>query len=163
MMTFADLKRDLSVGVKVKRISRFGQACDIVKTVSKVQTNGVYLEGSMLQWPPASLVEYDGVSIKIYAEGLRDLTDKEKMIIANQPSNRPENAKQCEIDIMTDGSQMFWADKRYYSELNARYLKGSEWENGEKYDYNTQKILSKKIKGELILQYVILRDQAVAA
>lgn len=163
MKTFADLKRDLQVGVKLKKVFQFGNTSETVKTVSKVQTNGVYLDKSWLSWPTAALVEYDGVNIKIYDEGSRDVTDEERKIMANEPSRRPENAKQVEIDALTDGNQMYWADKRYYKELGAEYLRGMEWENGERYDSNKDKIKSKKIKGELVLQYIVLKNESAAA
>jgi hypothetical protein len=155
MKTIADLKRALTVGVKVRTVSIYGVPKDTVRAVSKVQSNAVYLNGSMLDYPPASLCDFDGVNIKIYSEGHRDLTEAEKKIMSNEPSRRPENKERLQNEMLNDGSGLYWADKRYYKELNAEYLQGHDWTNGEKYDYNKQNVKSKKIKGDLILHYII--------
>jgi hypothetical protein len=74
--TFAQLKRDLQVGVKVKTIFN---ACKLerngeVRSVAKKQTNAIAFltsEGkeSFLWWPKtASLVEYEDNTFKLYVE-----------------------------------------------------------------------------------------------
>jgi hypothetical protein len=126
MKTLADLKRALVIGAAVKMTSYFGDSdrknklVGVVRYVVKVNTTGVYLaedktatKGSFLDWPKASLLEFDGKAFKIFQSGVRPLTDTEKRIL----DGKPVDAKQSEIDMMTDGSQMFYREKRYFSEV----------------------------------------------
>jgi hypothetical protein len=127
MKTFAQLKRDLVVGKTLTMTfnstqsetikNRIGKARKIIKT----QSNGIYLEvesgnknGFFLELPCASLTEYDGNTIKVFMYGKRDLTEKEKEILTNRPSQRKENARIASNDAISDGSQTYWMDKRYY-------------------------------------------------
>jgi hypothetical protein len=168
MKTFTQLKRDLVVGKTLtmtfnsmsessERIkSRIGKPRKILKT----QTNGIYLEvesgdpkGSFLELPCASLTEYDGNTIKAFKYGKRDLTAKEAEILANRPSDRPENAELARIDMISDGSQTYWMDKRYFNENDANWY--WDWSKGLRYDFNEKKMWDKKIKGQLEMEYVL--------
>lgn len=127
------------------------------RKILRTQTNGIYLEvantgkGSFLELPCASLTEYDGNTIKIYKYGTRELTEQEKAILANEPSNRKENAELAERDALTDGSQTYYMDKAYYKEHDAEWR--WDWSKGLRYDTNDIKMCDKKVKGELNLQY----------
>ena len=78
MKTFAQLKRDLKVGTKLKCIFNYhGKYLNVVRPISKVQTNAVYLKtetengtvNSWLDFPPtASLVKYDGNVFEFYSK-----------------------------------------------------------------------------------------------
>lgn len=78
MKTFAQLKRDLKVGTKLKCIFNYhGKYLNVVRPISKVQTNAVYLKtetengtvNSYLDFPPtASLVKYDGNVFEFYSK-----------------------------------------------------------------------------------------------
>ena len=78
---------------------------------------------------------------------------QEQAILDNEPSRRLENAKQVEIDMLSDGSQMFYADKRYLKEMDSEYLGGHETVRGLRYDWNEKKVRNDNMKGECILTY----------
>ena len=78
MKTFPQLQRDLTVGTKLKCIFNYhGKYLNVVRPVSKVQTNAVCLKtetengtvNSYLDFPPtASLVKYDGNVFEFYSK-----------------------------------------------------------------------------------------------
>ena len=78
MKTFAQLKRDLKVGTKLKCIfNHYGKYLNVVRPITKVQTNAVYIKtetengtvNSYLNFPPkANLVKYDGNVFEFYVE-----------------------------------------------------------------------------------------------
>ncbi len=158
MKTLADLKRKLTPGAKVKLILRFGNKMDVIKTVSKIQTTGIYFQAegqpkpSWLGLPTASLLEITDTGFSVFLPGYRPLTPKEKAILENAPSRRPENAKQCEIEALSDGSSLFWQDKKYYADQKFPYYNTIA---GEKYAYK-KGIQTNKIKGEKSLEYIII-------
>lgn len=166
MKTFADLKRDLIVGRiltmtynSIEGSENINSRLNKPRKIIKVQSNGIYIEiantgkGSFLDFPCASLVEYDGKVIKIYKCGKRKLTPQEKALIDNEPSNRKENEQLAINDALTDGSQTYWMDKKYYKDNNAEWR--WNWDKGLRLDINDMKMWDKKIKGELDLQYTL--------
>jgi len=167
MKTFADLKRDLQVGkVLTMTYNALSKDSENIKSrlnkprkIVKIQTNGVYLEvsntgkGSYLEFPVATLVEYDGKLMSFYKCGKRALSREEKALLANEPSKRKENKQQAINDALTDGSSTYWMDKRYYKENNAEWR--YDWSKGLRLDINDNTMWDKKIKGDLDLQYTI--------
>lgn len=165
MKTFAQLKRDLKVGVSItmtknqlanEKFSANSKSALIgmKRYIVKTQSNGVYLtidgsQKSYLEFPPASLVEYNENIIRIYNPGERKLTKEEQTILDNRPSNRKENEQLAVNDALTDGSSTFWMDKRYYSENGADWYWG--WSKGQRYSQG--KMIDNKIKGALSLEY----------
>lgn len=167
MGTLADLKRKLSIGQGLKlvdykdRLEGNNSKLNIVRYVVKTQGNGVYLNpdkeaksGSFLEFPKASSVEFIDNGFNICFSGYRDLTEEEKNIIANEPKDE----EQSRIDIMTDGSQMFWRCKRYYKEQNAEYLSFGNSKPIRGLYRTTDKenkdvIRDDSIKGEMSLSY----------
>ena len=163
MKTFSELKRNLTIGKKLKMIKSSlpnNKLLNIEREICAIQTNGISLKTdnqsgkSFLEYPPASLVDYTDNIITFYQPGLRELTPAEKAMIENEPSNRPENRQLAENDVMTDSSTTYWMDKKYYSENNANWR--WDWSKGLRYDINNQKMFDKKIKGNIDLQYIIL-------
>lgn len=166
-MTLAQLKRDLQVGKTLTMTYNSIQSGNYLERLNKprkivkIQSNGIYLEventgkGSFLELPKATLMDYNGKNLTIYETGYRDLTAEEKRIKDNEPSKRLENRQLLENDSMTDGSQMYWADKRYYKELKAEHLEGFKEVRGLYFDFNRQKIRDNSIKGEISLKYTI--------
>ncbi len=166
-MTLAQLKRDLQVGKSLTMtFNSLEEVSETIKSrigkprkILAIQTNGLTLEaeqtgkGSFLELPYASLIEYDGKTIKIYKVGKRDLTDYEKSLIENEPSRRKENEQKAINDALTDGSQTFWLDKKYYSENDANWR--WVWYKGLRWDINENKMWDKKIKGDLDLEYTL--------
>lgn len=105
----------------------------------------------------ASLVEYEENKLTIYLPGFRDLNEEESKIMQEwQTITKTEKyQKQAEIDAYTDGSSTFWQQKAFFINKGYEYLMGFNTINGLKYDFNTQKIRDKAVKGEISMQYNI--------
>lgn len=157
MKTLTDLKKDLYVGRKVKLLRRYGKEVNSLRIVDKVQSNSIRFRlqisvlNRWLDYPKSSLLEYEGNSVKIYAPGLREFTPEEKKSIEGEPKD-PE---QDRIDILTDGSSMFYRRKRYYKEKGMEYL-GPAAKKSKGMIRKGNKVLDDRIKGKLILEYELL-------
>jgi len=138
MKSLADLKRDLVIGSSLTLVSRYGKTegknIGIKRFVVKKNTVGLCLnadknatKGAFLDWPKASLLKYDGDTITIHISGFRLLTSEEKQIIKNQP----RDDEQDKIDIMTDGSTMFYRRKVYFLKIGKIYLFGCKSQAGK--------------------------------
>ena len=167
MKTLSDLKRDLSKGAKVAMTyNSFGKGAllGVERYVIKQNTVGVVFnvdknatKGSTLEYPKASLLTYDGDTFSVHEAGYRPLTAEEQRVYDNKPSYRPENQAVLEADLLGDGSQMYWADKRYLADNNMTYLDGHRENGGLYYDFNTKMIRDNSIKGEVTLTYKITK------
>jgi hypothetical protein len=158
MKTLADLKRDLAMpGLKLNLVSVSGIPKNEARTVFKIQTNNICFlkpDGKSKSWlelPKASLLEYDGKTIKIFEPARRPLTDKEKEIMANEP----RDAKQDEIDMLSDGSTMYYRRERYYRDSGYFYLFGTKADKGMRLTHEkaTPLIEDETLKGELSIIY----------
>lgn len=65
MKSLAELKRRIKVGIKIKKNYGLKQN-DKIRTVNKVQTNGFYMDGSWLEFPKATLLEFDNKNENIF-------------------------------------------------------------------------------------------------
>lgn len=162
--TLAQLKRDLVIGTKVTLIKSETMPdhrnLNVERFIIKTQGNGITLglkkddtKGSGMDYPKATGLEYIDDTFTLYTAGEREMTQQERDIIASAPSNRPENREQLEIEIMTDGSGLFYKDRAYYKEIDAQYLEGFETVRGLR--RNQETILDDKVKGKIDLQYKI--------
>lgn len=172
MKTLADLKRDLFIGSCLTLISRRGwtegRNIGIKRYVVKKNTVGFYLnkdknatKGSYLDWPKASLLEYENSTIKIYQAGKRPLTNEEKSILKNEPQDQ----KQDGIDALSDGSIMFYRRKKYYLDHKKfYYLFGVSKHRGRRLIHGTKAtidndtfsdwfIVDDDVKGKIGLTY----------
>lgn len=173
MKTLSELKRDLKdKKIQLALVNRFGEHMELKwRNVKSVQSNGFYLEciddtlyvkspkGSFLDFPKASLVEYDDFYLRIYIPGYRELTKEEKECIEGwvKITRTPDYLEHYFQDVYTDGSYCFNVEKEYYSRKNMLYLMGCEEQRGMKYDFTTKKVRDEKIKGDLALEYVVRR------
>jgi hypothetical protein len=121
MKTLADLRRDAESGkMYLQLLNRFGSPENIrgtqkeLRRVVSVNTVGIKLidsagKTSSLDLVSASLVEYDGSSLKIFSPGLRPLNPEEQSVMDawNQIRRTDDYKKRAEIDIMSDGSSTF--------------------------------------------------------
>lgn len=163
MKTLADLKRDLQIGTKLTMTHGIrNKLVGIPRYVVTKQGNGVSLSedpkatrGSFLELPRASLVEYDGKTIRVYTTGSRPLTAEEQRILDNEPSKRPENAEHVKMDMMADMNWCYWHDKTYHKENGTEYLSGHETIRGLRYNFNDKTVYDETLKGELSLEYTI--------
>jgi len=173
MKTLAQLKRDLVIGARITLIEAPNMPTHkflgLTRWVCKIGGTGIYLslekdwlagksQGSFMDIPRAALVDYsDDGTISIYENGERPLTDEEKRIIAASPYQDPKNKEQMQIDMMGDGSCMFYRQIRYMKEAGFEYLLGHKRIAG-KYltrsaDNKTEVINDENIRGPLILKY----------
>lgn len=164
MKTLAELKRELNIGNSITLIESPTMPnhkwLNVKRYVVKKQGNGVYLspdkndvKGSFLEFTNAKLTEYDGKEIRTYQPGHRELNAQERYVLFNCPSKRPENQEIVEQDIMTDGSRVFWMDRKYFQDLDMEYLDNSR--GIKRIDWNTTTIIDEQIKGNLELRYII--------
>jgi hypothetical protein len=163
--SFSQLKRDLQKGRQLimtyNSIKSRSENLNIPRFIIKTQTNGIYLskdkdatKGSFLELPRAALMEYIDDIIRIYEPAIRELTKDEQFILDNCPSKRPENAERLKLEIMTDGSGLYWKDKAYYKE------NGGDWYYGEncglRFMMSENKMRDAGIKGILSLEYKLI-------
>ena len=169
--TLADLKRDCKNGAIEVELQAAGMWANGLPERLKgwrraigANTVAVFFQNadwrkSELSLSCASLVEYTENAITVYKPGARDFTDEEKRILEEwkKIEETPEYKKQAEMDIYTDGSSTFYKQKYFFKDRGAEYLLGYDWQAGKKYDYNTGRVLDKKIKGEPELVYNVRR------
>ena len=129
------------------------------RSIVKVQTNAIYLEGqenrgkgSYLGLPAASLMDYDGKVLSIYNPGIREMNEEEKDNVAKADAERERYQKENPY------SDSFWHMKYWYQNCSTPWIyfgcdevKGKKAAQGE----NIGKIIDNSIRGELVLQYVI--------
>ena len=165
MRTLADMKRDLKTGTKVilksitMKVGDELKSSDINRTVLKVNTTDICFlkddgKKSYLSIPKASLLEYDGKTIKIYRAGIRELTDEEKQIM----DNKPKDDKQFEIDMLSDGNVMYRREKRYYESIGKEYLFGNCKKDGKRLTHKDNKVMIEddSIKGDISIIYEVV-------
>jgi hypothetical protein len=162
--TLADLKRALTLGTQVTMITCQypHRNLNVPRYVVKTQSNGVEFavgkddkRGSFFDFPKASLLDFKDDIFTIYTTGTRPLTEHEQHILDNRPSKRPENQKRVEIDMLSDGTSMYYADERHFKAHNAEYLRGHDTIKGLRYDYNTGMIKDDNLRGEELYSYKI--------
>lgn len=151
-MTLADFKRKAVVGAEIRGgyFWKLGMGKTSIddcewRTIDKVQSNGIKIAGSFLDFPKANACEFDGQRLKIYETGYRKLTDEEKAVMAEwqeYADTDEEFKKRAEIDILTDGSSTYWQERGFYERKGMLYLFEStntksmdknRYNNGEEY------------------------------
>lgn len=170
-MTRADFIRD----AKTNRVSLMltgGANYDWIKekrpqnlkprSIVKVQTNAVYLsgeenngQGSFLEIPAASLMEYTGDTLSIYNPGAREMDQEEK---DNAAKAEIERKKYQEENPYNDD---FWHMKNFYQHCSTPWIYfGSGTVKGKRAGQGsfTGKIIDNAIKGKLILQYKVIKE-----
>lgn len=130
-MTLADFKRMAVVGNEMRggyfwKLESKGLTLDQCewRKITSVQTNGVRLNGSFLDFPKANACEFDGKTLKIFETGYRELTNEEKSVMAEWKKITETNdyQKQLEYDLLTDCSITYYQEKRFFEEHNMLYL-----------------------------------------
>lgn len=163
MKTLTDLKRDIKIGDSLVLVEAPNMPnhkyLNLPRYIVKIQTNAICLNedkeaksGSYMDLPNAKLIEYDGETIKIFEPQNRPMTTEEKYIFDNMPSKRPENAERVANDMLSDGSSMYYADKKYLKDNGMEYLSGGETIRGL-YQNSDNTIRDEHLKGQLILSY----------
>lgn len=129
MKTLADFKKKAVVGARIRGGYFFRTPQEEIKnlewrTIEKVQTNGIKIDGSFLDFPKASNSEFDGRILKIYAVGYRKLTDEEKAVLDEwkKITETEDYQKQLEYDLMTDSSVCWSKGTLFFHEKGMEYL-----------------------------------------
>jgi hypothetical protein len=169
MKTFSELKRNADSGnYFFEMVYSYGyEIPDRLKGIRQLvgsKTKAILIKTndgkvSQLDIDNTNLIDISDNALIVYNSGFRELTQAEKDILEawEKIANETENQKQLETDMLTDGSIIFWKRKRFFTERNYGYLLGHEKERGEKYDHNTGKIKSDKVKGDKIMEYRIIK------
>lgn len=170
-MTKADFIRDIKTG-KIKLQLIGGANYEWIKekkpqnlrprSITKVQTNAIYLEGeenggkgSFLQLPPASLIEYNGKTFNIYNPGIREMNAEEKGNVEKADIERKRYEKE------NPHSDSFWHMKNFYRNCSTPWIYfGNEEVKGKRaaQGRDVGKIIDNSIKGNLVLQYAIVTE-----
>ena len=159
MKTLADFKRDAASGkIKLELVERFGKTgneiperCRGIRSIKSVNTVGITLEtadgsASILDFPPAKLIDYDGKTVTIYARGERDLTEQERKILADWQKTEADYYKQVPY------GDAYWVWKDYFKNCPCPWLSGTETVKGKYYNYRG-KILDNQVRGDAVLKY----------
>lgn len=129
------------------------------RRINKIQTNAVWLEGeensgqgSYLQIPQSSLMEYDGETLNIYRIGQREMNEEERR---NEELADKERERYCKENPYSDG---YYHMKSWYSKCSTPWIGTTlDWIKGKQAQYfgDGKVIWDKSIKGELLLQYKV--------
>lgn len=152
--SMASFKRDVTLpGFTLTRVVN-GEKC--IKTVCHVQTNAVALLDpvkpggkSWLFLPPASLLEYNQKTLRIYEPAYRFYNKKEIEASMLWESQRDPNA----YELSTNAE--FYREQAFWEKQGMEYMFGVERKNGMKKNGNLQLITDTHIKGNLSLEYEV--------
>lgn len=171
MKTLAELKREAKAGIlSAELVERFGsdQIPERLRGRRKIigantkDIKFMNLDGTIseLRIDAASLIEYDGITLKVFRPGLRGLNPEEQIVMDGWKviAETPEYRRELEADIYTDGSSAYYRQKAYFEKHNMLYLMGFERQRGKKYDLNSGQISDYNVRGDMILCYKIYRD-----
>jgi hypothetical protein len=170
MKTLADLKRDAASGrLNAVMIERYGEKPEEKysqkRKITRANTVSIFFDTngkeSALEIPRASLVEYDGKTLTIYAPGFRDLNTEEAAIMVewDKITKTERYQEDAQRDAYTDGTSTFYQERSFFRNHGKMYLMGCDEECGLKYDYNKKQIRDKSIKGDPQLKYNIFMEE----
>ena len=168
-MSIAELKRQAVKGAEIRGgfFWKLGLGTSDIsgcewRKITGTQSNGVYIEGSFLDFPKARLADFDGKKLKIYRAGYRKMNAEELAVMKEWQAiaETEEYKKQAEYDALTDTNLCYWKEKAFFEERGFEYLFYGE-KNGMKLDrnifrnwnYDSECILDEGIKGEQIAEY----------
>ena len=162
--TLAELRRDAAAKrFTAEIVFRFGdkipERLKGERKISRTNTVAIFFvnqngEESELQLPPASLVEYGGDFLEIYAPAVRELTDAEKDAIAAY--ERSEEEYKAKYNGCGRG---YWYRRMFFENAGFPYLGGAdEFLRGKRYRAYDNKVIDKGLRGELNLRYKLTRN-----
>lgn len=170
MKTLQDLKRDAKSGEYEARLILRCVSTDIPERLQGwrriIGSNSVAVflatndgRKSELPVPRASLVEYDGKTIKQYCAGYRCLTPEEQNVLEKweRYASAPDFIARAEADAYTDGTSTYWEKVAFFSRAGREYLMGSKKERGMVYDWQKDMVCDDNVKGTLSMVYEIRR------
>ena len=164
MKTLADLKRDAKSGrMSVELLEWYGKTGDEIKEVLRglrkvegANTVAIFItdnngKSSELRIKYASLMEYDGECLIVYAAGHRDLTEEEKKILAEWERIEKEFLEKNPF------GETFWKRRDFFSKSSCPWLYGTDTVRGKRLEYvdGEQKIRDREIRGTALLKYKV--------
>lgn len=157
--TFAQLKRDLTVGKKIKFTEHnvYPEKVGEEYEISKKQSNAICTKQNgkdiYMSYPASSnLVDYEDNKVTFYEAGYRNITEEEKKHF--------EAMWQYGQDHIYENT--YWYKKSYFEKVGMPYLMGCGVEKGKKFDHNKYKrgdmccIQDNSIKGDVWLAFEIV-------
>ena len=158
--TLNDFKKALNIGSKWRLVERFGEKLNSLREVAETHPDYIKFKSldaskaGRLDFPKASLLDFDGRMAIIYSAGYRDLTDEEKKIIEAEPKLTQQ---ETESDMLADTNIGYWRKKQYYQTTakDFYYLAGWKEHKGKykTHENNREVIRDDDIKGKAILIY----------
>lgn len=156
--SFASFKRDARIpGFALTNLRKEGA---LPRTVSKIQSNAIVLNApenyskvSWLEFPPASLVEYNRKYLRIYRTGLRFYTEEEKAALLGWEQQRNIEAEQ--MDAISGSNSQLYRQDAYWKEIGMPYMYLMSMVRGLKRDFTENLVQDNSIKGELALEYKV--------
>ena len=161
MKTMAELKREANSGkMALELVERYGSTEIIdrlkgVRPVIKANSVGLILRNadgqeSHMDIKKASLMEYDGETLKIYAPGTRPLNASETATLEKA------NKARRDYEACYNGADGYYIYKRAIMESPFPYLVGDS-KKGCRYDSYRKQIFDDTIKGDAILVYKVYK------
>ena len=169
--SLAQLKRDAkSRTVYMECVNHFGSTGDAIperlrgpRPLYDANSRALFFvnaDGSLseLQIYRAALVDYTSQGLTVYRIGNRPLTEAEQKAYDEWQAiaSTDEYKRQAEIDCLSDGTQTYWQQVRFYEERDMRYMMGCGIDKyGKEYDFNTHTIRDKNVRGKVDIEYRI--------
>lgn len=159
MKTMAELKREANSGkMALELVERYGSTEIIdrlkgVRKVLKANSAGLVLqnlngEESRMDIKKATLMEYDGETLKIFNPGVRPLNSSEVATLAKADKARRD------YEACYNGADGYYIYKRTLKESPFPYLAGDTM-RGCRFDRYNNQIFDDTIKGDAILVYKV--------
>ena len=176
-MTLAQLKKDVTTknlyGTLIERFgetdeSQFPERLRGERPITKANSVAIFFRnadgrGSECRLKRASLTEYTGNTLTVYAPGFREPNERERQAMEawEEVTKTEEYQNRAYVDAMTDGSSTYWQHKKFFQDRGLEYLLGYEESQGCKLDFNRRNqgesayIRDNSIRGEVELKYSI--------
>lgn len=156
--TFSTFKRDAAIpGFTMTKLHVENP---ITRTIKKIQTNAIVLNApekrggvSWLEFPPASLVEYNRDVLRIYQAGNRLFNDVEKAALIEWETQR--NIEAEERDAISGSNTQLYRQMNFWKCKGMAYMYSMNKITGLKRSLSDNVVSDNHIKGKLSLEYKI--------
>jgi hypothetical protein len=166
MKTLAELKRNANEGrMSLELIEWYGKfGNDIperlhgIRKVKKSNTVALFLvnkdgkESEMRIDCGASLIEYNGKTLVVYASGEREATEEEQNVLNGYKRLQEEYYKENPY------GDFYWKSKDYFKNCSCPWMSGFDEIKGKKYQSWNGKIRDNAVKGTVILRYNVYME-----
>jgi len=123
-MTLSQLKRDLnSATALICNFHFIENRKEKERKILKVQSNSVKTTAGWLDFPAASLLDYDGKQFTVFEQGERELTAEEKSFLKNMQSLYTEEERETYFYT----SVCYYGEEAYRKTHKVSGMNGSTW------------------------------------